>query len=205
MSSISLFRKKENALPSSVTVGGRQFPINADFRNILKILRLIEDGGVDERYKAILACQWFYTEDVPPGGVNEIIKFITGAEDDDIRRRAENGCDEPSTPRRYDYEYDAEEIYASFLKDYRIDLLDIPFLHYRKFLIMLLNLSDESPFKQKVQLRFKDLSGLKGRALSAAMEAKEAVQLPVKLTEEELAEQEAFERVWGKVGKSSRL
>lgn len=65
---------------------------------------------------------------------------------------------------------------------------------------MLENLSPKSPFKQKIQLRFKDLSGLKGKALFEAQEAKEAVQLPVKLTAEELQEQAEFDSVWGRVG-----
>lgn len=61
-----------------------------------------------------------------PGGLEKFIGFAFG----------ESGS--PSEqPRMMDFEQDADAIYASFLMAYGMDLTEIPFLHWYKFLVLL--------------------------------------------------------------------
>lgn len=184
----TLDKRINKVFPTEVRHNGSTFSINADFRNILRIIRMNNDTDVLSLQKPYLIAKWFFNDEFPDiDSAMDIFEEFMGAGDEYDRAQ------EPM----FDFEFDAEEIYASFLKDYSIDLLEIPFMHWRKFLILLSNLSDESPFRQKIKLRFMDLTGYKGKELLKLMEAKEAVQIPIRYTKEELAEMAEFEAEWG--------
>jgi len=171
------------------TSGGEYFDINADFRNILKIIRLNSDTEALDKDKAELTLKWFYGDILPRNLaeafnlLNEFIRYPDG----------ETGG---KHIRQFDYEFDAEEIYASFIMDYHIDLIEVGFLHWYKFKILLQNLSSESPFAAKIRLRFMDLKDYKGEAYFKLRKAKMSVQLPKRLTPEEaLAMAEMMEKL----------
>ena len=69
---------------------------------------------------------------------------------------------------------------------YGIDLTDVEFLHWYKFLMLLQTLSKDCPFGRKIELRTMDTKDLKGKDRAKILKAKEEVQIPVKLTEEEV-------------------
>jgi len=112
------------------------------------------------------------------------------------------------------FDFDAGEIYAGFLSEYGIDLTGVNFLHWYKFKTLLENLSPESAFKRKIELRFMDLSGFEtvngGRKFNELAAAKEAVQLPEKQTaasfqnraweQQNLQNINEFNEIWGKAG-----
>lgn len=196
MNNFSLSRKKEQVFPTTIEVDGEHLVIKPDFRNVLKIMRMLDDDRIYTGYKDTLICKWFFEGEPPKNGVNLFIEFMTT-----IDKSNDIGCNRhDKKPPRFDFEFDAEEIYSSFLAEYGIDLFQIDFMHWYRFKILLHNLSAESSFKQKIDLRFMDLSGFKGKNLQTMTEAKEAVQLPIKYTKEELAEIEEFENMWGKIG-----
>lgn len=186
----SLDRRVEKVFPTVIRHKGNTFFVNADFRNILRILRMNDDPEVLEILKPNYLAKWFFQDSLPESTDDaiEIFRFFLSGKDEDETRVSEP---------QFDFEFDAEEIYASFLKEYSIDLFEVPYMHWKKFIILLSNLSDDSPFRQKVRLRFMDVSGYKGKELLKVMEAKEAVQIPVKYTKEELDEMKAFEAEWG--------
>lgn len=150
------------ALPEAVEADGRAFCVNADFRVFLKIFRLFDDPEVKERDKRLLALAWFYREEVPPKGIELLYEFVSS--------------DGEGGKRDFCWEFDAPEIYASFMQQYRIDLFDVDFLHWYKFRALFSGLGADTPFGRKVQLRNLDTKGLKN---SAELErAKAAVQIP---------------------------
>ena len=72
--------------------------------------------------------------------------------------------EEPSNRRNkrlYDYEYDSNYIYAAFLAQYGIDLIDIEYLHWFKFKALFTSLSEECEFMKIVGYRAMDLSKIK--------------------------------------------
>lgn len=184
----SLSKHKEKVFPNSVIEARSTFFINADFRNILKILRMLADNSVLDRQKPFLLCKLFYTHEVPLEPILPFYRFLFAgnpAEEKDVERE-----------QQFDFEFDAEEIYASFLLEYATDLFEVDFLHWYKFKIMLANLSVNSPLAKKVQLRFMDLKDYKGKDKMDLEQAKEAAQIPEKYTWEELREIREFERKW---------
>ena len=180
MHKFSLSRRKEDSFPTEID----GYAINADFRNILGILRL-QSSHEDDRKKIAFMLSFFYIGQQPPSDeAFEIIKqFISG----DDSEAAGGSLPQEKT---FDFEFDAEEIYASFLRDYQIDLIECGFLHWRKFVLMLNQLSDDSPFKRKVHLRFMDFDEKADARKKKLQEAKRSVQLPIEYTKKELEELE---------------
>lgn len=195
MNNFSLFAKKENSMPSALKVEGITYTINPDYRNILRIFALLKDNNVPEFRKTDLILNWFYAGEAPDNAYQEMFDFISPIK----TRNEETEHESEESERQFDYEFDAEEIYSSFLGEYDIDLIEIPFLHWYKFRILLSNLPETSSFQRKISLRFLDLKDFKGQALIKAKKAKEAVQLPIEYTSEELKDKEAFENDWDKV------
>jgi len=197
-----LYHKKDKACPETVKIGGDLYYINADFRNILRILDMLGDGNITAGKKISKLTEWFFRDDFTAGNAaaEAFIKFIGGAFDGEENGREPQFC----------FNFDAGEIYAGFLGEYNIDLTGIDFLHWYKFKILLGNLPPDSAFKKKIGLRFLDLTQDGGRRYSELARAKEAVQLPAKEkiaeeteeTEEleELEELEEFNKKWGKAG-----
>ena len=212
-----LYQKKDKVYPESVKIGGDWFFINAGFKNILRIFDMLDDENIPEVKKICKLREWFFVDDLPEGVSSEVmaeafVGFLTtppagtpprrgmGVGTGETGRTGETGERE----RQFCYNFDAGEIYAGFLSEYDIDLIEAD-LHWYKFRILLENLSPESAFKRKIELRFMDLNDYSGRKFAELAEAKEAVQLPergMKSYEksQELQEVEEFNEIWGKAG-----
>ena len=144
----------------------RAMRLDADFRTVLKCLRVLRDEDIRERDRLYLLKQWFFRGQDVPGGLEKFIGFTFGE------------CREPSEqPRMMDFEQDADAIYASFLMAYGMDLTEIPFLHWYKFLVLLRLLGEDTPLEKRIALRGMDTSKLKGEARIRAERAQQAVAL----------------------------
>ena len=218
-----LYQKKDKAYPERIKIGDDLYYINADFRNILRIFDMLNDGNIPEHKKIEKLKSWFFeynlTENIlnvsPEVIIDSFIGFLdtqtqTPVSDYAAATPFQKGAlddrdeeTETENTRQFCYNFDAEEIYAGFIGEYGIDLIYTEFLHWYKFKILLNNLSPESAFKRKIELRFTDLSGVRDISL---IKAKESVQLPDfddKETEQELFELKEikeFNEIWGKAG-----
>ena len=212
-----LYQKKDKAYPETIKIKDKLYEINADFRNILRIFDMLGDGNIPEFKKIEKLKHWFFEdnlslpEDISPEIiVDGFIGFVRGQSpvgyaDTPFQKGAFGDTDEAGheyeydneneTERQFCYNFDAGEIYAGFLCEYGIDLIYTDFLHWYKFKILLDNLSPESAFKKKIELRFMDLSGLPDT--SELYKAKESVQLPEINNIKEIQE---FNEIWGKAG-----
>lgn len=162
----------------------------------------MSDRDVSQYKRIEKAVHWFFVGEPPDIGLPEIFQAFT--EFINPKKITEEDSDdesdgEPDNEKQYDYDFDADEIYASFISEYGIDLIDVEFLHWHKFKILLTNLSGDSAFKNKIELRFMDISRFKGQALADIQRAKESVQLPVDLSAEEEAQRGEFEGLWGRI------
>ena len=241
MSSFLLYQKKEKVFPSDVNIGGKTFRINADFRNILRIFAVLKDWRIPEYKRIAKLIQWFFIDfDESANDISyELIlkafsDFVNpqvyGDNDDnsngdtnwnnDYDDNDNEGLDNiDKRERHFCYDFDAEEIYSGFISEYNMDLVDddapnyIRYMHWYKFKTLLGNLSSESTFKKKIELRFMDLndyilnfdrSAQSAKSLRELVKAKEAVQLPGNYDEvykiKETEEIEEFNNIWGKVG-----
>ncbi|MCL2772358.1 MAG: bacteriophage Gp15 family protein [Oscillospiraceae bacterium] len=202
MSRFLLYQKKEKVFPTNA---------NADFRNILRIFAILRDNKINQYKRIKKAVEWFGAP--PNSSADEFIEAFFEFVNPQTTTVNNFACEIYGTPfqkgalgdePQFDFDFDAEEIYASFISEYGIDLIEIDFLHWYKFKILLENLSSESAFKKKIELRFMDLSDYKNYNGYAEMTSvKEAVQLPEELKIYELTELEElgeFDNIWGKAG-----
>lgn len=188
----TLYLTQEKAFPTAVCdASGKAFDVNTDFRTILKIIDLLGDKDVFDGIKYKQMYMWFYGGKWPaPGEAYPLLMdFIAGHQR--LLKGSKKG--EPD----YDFTCDADVIYSSVLKEFGIDLIEVPFLHWYKFKMMLAGLSAKSAFRQRQSIRAADLTGIKGKHLTEAKEAKEAVRIPKRIYAEDKAEQEEFVRQWG--------
>lgn len=182
---------KRNNFPKSVQIFGVDLTVDPDFRVLMRISKLADDDEVPEQLKVIAMLKWFYVDDVSRFYTDDLLKalyeFIFG--------ETENEDSEEDTDEKQvlDFEFDAEEMYASFLAEYGIDLVEIEYLHFYKFLILLRGLSADSVLKKKIEFRNMDTKDIQKMKNPEIAKAHKDVQIPKKLTKEE----KDFIRMWG--------
>lgn len=173
MIEFSLSPSPRKALPDTLLVDGSAFVIRPGFRTILKILRMLDDPGVIDRHKGSLLCDWFFV-DAPPQRWEEIFGWFLRCGD------PPELSDEMPV---FDYEFDAPEIYASFLQLYGVDLFGGD-LHWWAFRALLEGaFRSRCPLAEKLRVRTLDVSKCEDKA--AAQAAKDRVQIPTRLSEGE--------------------
>lgn len=170
---------------SSITVGNIVFDINPAFDTVLEIQRLYREGSLTEYEKAEQALRMIVRNkrklrrlDPPEkvGLLSEITRrFITVKKRPAIKK---------SPVPLLDFEEDGDYIYASFMQDYGIDLIDEQGrLPWKKFLYLFNGLSADTKIKQIMRIRDMDLpeyNGKNGKQRQEILELKSYYALPVK-------------------------
>lgn len=124
---------KKAKLPRAIEVGGRFFAIHTDFKYILRFRELLQD-----RTAGLTAFDFMYINEIPAGrleGITAIYDFMNPP------RELPRSTGEESGDIVLDYDKDAPYIYAAFMEQYGIDLVDTR-LHWYKFLALLHGLHD---------------------------------------------------------------
>lgn len=125
---IDLTRK---SLPNTITVGGKDFSIYTDFRLWMRLEislhHMRPDGLIDIKYL-------FKNEHPTYCSVTDLLQFLRPPAK--YPRSSGRGVEVIS------FEDDGDYIYAAFLQQYGIDLVDIKELHWHKFLALLSGLKD---------------------------------------------------------------
>lgn len=186
MTDFSLSRRAAKIAPQTVwDEEGRELPVDADFRTILKCLRVLKDPSLKDAEKRALVSHWFLKGAFRTDCVSLLCAFLDGG--------SGSGEDDPSEPVM-DFEQDADAIYASFLQVYSIDLIDVPFLHWQKFRVLLGGLGGDCALGRRIALRTMDTSKLPVKERAKAEKAKRSVQLSAEqMTEEEKRLQHALD------------
>lgn len=133
---------RKKGLPDTVMVGGSPFKIKTDFRVWIDFWKKIQSP------QCTLADITFVFDGTVPrmNFYNEVCAFFQNP----------NLTPKPSDDSGeilIDYVEDGEYIYASFLAEYNIDLVDVKNLHWHKFKALLSSLSDNSKIKQIIRMR----------------------------------------------------
>lgn len=138
--------------------------IRTDHRTILRIMRMMRDPEIDDRDRMPLMLKMFYVGSMPKDAADGFEWFFRCGDTDESA---------PGSGKRdFDYEQDAQEIYAAFYQVYRIDLFEEN-LHWWRFSALLSGLfSTENALSNKVRLRHADDNdGQKKAALDRAKRA----------------------------------
>ncbi|EHD5083677.1 bacteriophage Gp15 family protein [Listeria monocytogenes] len=166
---------------------GKEYKLDLAFDNVLRVIELTEDNSLSDVFRANLAIDVIFVDDMPWTRSNEedeyanieekslvLIDIFTNyivKENDDGLLYDIDGNKMPSATNNDDVEeiasysltQDADYIYASFLQDYNIDLLDSRGkMHWYKFRALLESLRDDTTIKTIIGIRQAELPSGKG-------------------------------------------
>lgn len=144
-----------NECPEIVEISGLSFKINSDFKNILKILDILEKTE-DKNVAGKLALRKFYNNNIPDDietAVEAFVEFISNKSDsveiDDEEER-------PEEEKIFDMLFDSNYIYAAFIQNYGMDLNQIN-LHWWKFKTLVEGLPSNTKLSDIIQIRGQEL------------------------------------------------
>lgn len=159
-----------NALPETVEICGQSVPIKTDFRSYIQFEQILIDSSAtpQEKVKKALALAFDDIRAIPLNDPQQIIDgllwFYRGGDKPQNeyqikeKKKAEAKQKESdqasnSGERYYDYEFDAELIYAAFLQQYGVDLIATEYMHWWRFKALFSGLTDDTKFMQVVGYR----------------------------------------------------
>lgn len=179
------------SLPTSATIGGVEYPIHADFRDILDIFRYLDDPDKPEYVRWRIAIALFYEGKIQDDNMQEAMEYLA----DFI---ACGDRDSKPGPRLLDWEQDAQVIVADINKVAGTEIRTMPFLHWWTF-VSYFNAIGDGQLSTLVSIRDK----LRRRKALEKWEReyyrknKDRVDLKHKYSAEELAEQERLKKLLG--------
>lgn len=181
-----------DTLPTHLTVGGRAFAIDSNFRAGILFELMVTDATLTDSELTVNALNLFYTEEIPEDteeAFEAIIWFYrNGYEEKPKRRRrgAKQEAPKELEPRVFSFEEDAPLIYAAFMSQYGIDLQDIEYLHWWKFNAMFRGIHEDERITEIIGYRSMDLKDIEDKKLRAHyMRLKERYALPDGMTVEQ--------------------
>lgn len=144
--------------PVSVEIGGIQVPVNADFRVMLRIDDL-RDQGMTDAERGVQSLWLFYGK--APGDIEaateQMLWFMRCGEKE---KKAVAWGGKPDKPD-FSFTRDAPLILAAFRDQYGIDLVNIDFLHWWEFRALLDGLRSGHLFCEVRRIRSMDLGKIK--------------------------------------------
>jgi len=185
MIDFQLWKSKNKALPESITVNGRAFPFRAGYKTILKIIAILNDPEVIQPHKAERLVHLFFVDEIPDNWEEVFDWFVRCGDEPGEKRSGE---------RKFDYDYDAPEIYASFLQLYHIDLIEED-LHWWRFSALLTGcFYCDCALSEKIRIRTIDVSKCENKA--EAQRAKDSVRIPDRIGQgEQITMEQILERL----------
>lgn len=143
-----------NPFPESVTVSGVEYPIHADFRTVLRCFE-IQGRKAELSEDDILAMlRLFYDVKrmtATKEHINQMFWFFSCGREKEKKKfpRKIAGINDK---RPFDFEEDADLIYAGFMLQYGIDLQESD-MHWWKFMILLENLGNGTRLQKVMEYR----------------------------------------------------
>lgn len=142
------------SLPTSQTLGGKEYEIRSDFRAVLDICAALNDPELSPAEQAEVALTIFYTnvEEIPPEFLKEALErcfdFIACGEENPKRR----------SPKLMDWEQDFKHIVPAVNRVLGQEIRALPYLHWWTF-IGAYNEIGDCLFAQIVGIRSKKAHG----------------------------------------------
>jgi len=133
--------------PQELTVDGIVYPIDAHYRNCLVILRAFEDSRLTDYEKRQVMLNRLYGKENVPTNKEKAAEAAT-----DFLNCGEE-LKESKSGRLYSFSHDAKYIRSAIEKSHRINLEEVGFLHWWKFIYLFFDLDENCFFNQLVSLR----------------------------------------------------
>jgi hypothetical protein len=171
-------------LADRVEVSGETYLVNPAFDVILDIQALYKEEALTDRDKMEQALQMLVVS-------RRKLRRLSAPKKAELLNAIYDQCvnTQKRPPQRQklptlDFEHDGEYIYASFLLDYGIDLLEEQGrLPWKKFIALFQGLSENSKIREVMRIRSMDIpryTGKNGREIQQIQELKSFYALPVR-------------------------
>lgn len=143
-----------NKFPTKTIIDGKEYDLCTDFRVCLNIILAYEDKELLDSDKIEILLENLYGKDNIPENIEKAIEkgllFLDCGEIDENKSTTEsNGA------RLYSFSKDAKYIYSAIKQTHGIDLENIEYLHWWKFVYLFLDLNPECFFCKMLDLRNK--------------------------------------------------
>lgn len=178
-------------LPESAVIGGEEYEINSDYRDILEIIKRLNDPDKPEYVRWRIAIAMFYEGEIPQEYEQEAMEFLStfisyGEKD------AKPG------PKLIDWEQDTRVIVADVNKVAGTEIRALPYLHWWTFLSYFSAIG-EGQLSTVVAIRDKLRRGKKLEKWEQEFyrENKSLVDLKKRYSAEELNEQVRIKKLLG--------
>lgn len=113
-------------LPRQAVIGGKEYEIHPDFRDILEIFGYLNDSELPEPFRWRIALALFYDGEIPAEHRREAMEYLAGF----IRY----GMEEKPGPRLLDWQQDAAAIISGVNAAAGQEVRSLPFVHWWTFL-----------------------------------------------------------------------
>lgn len=175
-------------LPETVKVKGKEFSISSDFRTGIIFEKILNDNAIDNREKVENILDLYYGDKAPNDtqeAINAVLDFYACGN----RKKPQSEGKQPYKPKQqqiYDYDFDADYIFAAFLTQYGIDLNEIEYMHWWKFQALFKSLESHNKIVEIMGYRSADLGKIKDKhEKSRIIKLKQIYALPENLTFED--------------------
>lgn len=135
-------------LPTAVEIDNKTYELNTDFRICIKIILAFEDNVLIMQEKQVLMLNLLYKE-IPENNIiacDMAIKFLNCGE-----KGQESSVS--SLGRLYSFEKDSKYIYSAIKQSHNVDLEQVEYLHWWKFVYMFLDLNENCFFNRIIYMR----------------------------------------------------
>ncbi len=141
--------------PTKVNLKGNIYEINTDFRVGLNIMMLYEDDSLNVYEKTEIMLELLYKNKIPEElkdiAIEKAMLFLDAG---DNKKNEITDNEYNIKPKRvYSFTQDAKYIYSAIKKSHGVDLENIKYLHWWKFVYYFLDLDEKSFFSQMIYLR----------------------------------------------------
>ena len=174
-------------LPVSANIGGTKYKIHADFRDVLDIVKRLNDETIPEYFRWRIAIALFFDGDIPKEHYYEAMRylslFLSCGEKDESK----------PGPVLVDWEQDAKAIVSDINKIAGKEIRSVQFLHWWTF-IAYFNAIGEGQLSTIVSIRNKMMRGkkLEDWEKEYYRNNKAKVDIKRRYTEEEMAARESI-------------
>lgn len=179
-------------LPRRARIGGVEYLIHADYRDILQIISYLDDPELPVYLRWQVALALFYEGEIPAAYWQEAMEFLA-----DFLR-----CGQPEqpvqSPRLLDWQQDAQLIVADVNKAAGMEVRSVPFVHWWTFLSWF-HAIGQGQLSTVVAIRDKLRRGQKLEKWEQDYyrENRQAIDLRKRSTPEERAERERLQELLG--------
>ena len=178
-------------LPRTAVIGGREYKLRCDFRDVLKLFSYFSDPDLADVLKWQIALMLFYEGEIPPEHRYEAMVFLSNFITCGKKETA-------NSPRLIDWEQDANIIIGEVNRVAGCEIREKAFIHWWTFLSYF-HAIGEGQLSFLVSLRQKRLRGERLTDWEARYfrENRETVELKTKYSREERKERERLLRMLG--------